>query len=129
MIIIFMIYMVCTQLQMLLFPNDRCCSLYERNCVCAVTKSFTKFLPANNFCQLLQVTRKRSCTLGMINRGRLELATSPINSVCGLVCLSGLLGNMRSHVAQTLRVGGAWSNHRYRLEIPEPVPSLSRHVK
>ena len=50
------------QLQMLLFPNALCCSLYERNCVCAVTKIFTKFLPANNFCQLLRVTRKRSCT-------------------------------------------------------------------
>ena len=47
---------------MLLFPNALCCSLYERNCVCAVTKIFTKFLPANNFCQLLRVTRKRSCT-------------------------------------------------------------------
>ena len=41
-------------------------------------KIFTKFLPANNFCQLLRVTRKRSCTFGMINRGRLELATFPI---------------------------------------------------
>ena len=50
------------QLQMLLFPNALCCSLYERNCVCAVTKIFIKFLPANNFCQLLRVTRKRSCT-------------------------------------------------------------------
>ena len=50
------------QLQMLLFPNALCCSLYERNCVCAVTKISTKFLPANNFCQLLRVTRKRSCT-------------------------------------------------------------------
>ena len=50
------------QLQMLLFPNALCCSLYERNCVCAVTKIFTKFLPANNFCQLLRVTRKRSYT-------------------------------------------------------------------
>ena len=47
---------------MLLFPNALCCSLYERNCVCTVTKIFTKFLPANNFCQLLRVTRKRSCT-------------------------------------------------------------------
>ena len=27
---------------------------------------------------LLRVTRKRSCTFGMINRGRLELATSQI---------------------------------------------------
>ena len=53
---------VARQLQMLLFPNALCCSLYERNCVCAVTKIFTKFLPANNFCQLLRVTRKRSCT-------------------------------------------------------------------
>ena len=50
------------QLQMLLFPNALYCSLYELNCVCAVTKIFTKFLPANNFCQLLQLTRKRSCT-------------------------------------------------------------------
>ena len=49
-------------LQMLLFPNAPCCSLYERNCVCAVTKICTKYLPANNFCQLLRVTRKRSCT-------------------------------------------------------------------
>ena len=47
---------------MLLFPNTLSCSLYECNCVCAVTKIFTKFLPANNFCQLLRVTRKRSCT-------------------------------------------------------------------
>ena len=47
---------------MLLFPNALCCSLYERNCVCAVTKIFTKFIPANNFCQLLRVTCKRSCT-------------------------------------------------------------------
>ena len=46
------------QLQMLLLPNALCCSLYERNCVCAVTKNFTKFLPTNNFCQLLRVTRK-----------------------------------------------------------------------
>ena len=50
------------QLQMLLFPNGLCCSLYERNCVCAVAKIFTKFLPENNFCQLLRVTRKCSCT-------------------------------------------------------------------
>ena len=50
------------QLQILLFPNALCCSLYERNYVCAVTKVFTKFLPANNFCQFLRVTRKRSCT-------------------------------------------------------------------
>ena len=50
------------KLQMLVFPNALCCSLYERNCVCAVTKIFTKFLPANNFCQLLRVTHKRSCT-------------------------------------------------------------------
>ena len=75
--------------------NCRCCyfqtpsvvhcmsSLYERNCVCAVTKIFTKFLPANNFCQLLRVTRKRSCTFGMIHRGRLELATSPIRPSLG----------------------------------------------
>ena len=85
------------QLQMLLFPNALCCSLYERNCVCAVTKTFTKFLPANNFCQLLRVTRKRSCTSAgnaqsqlhfrMINRGRLELATSPIARLgCEGIC-------------------------------------------
>ena len=48
--------------QMLLFPNALCCSLCERNCVCAVTQFFTKFLPANNFCQPLWVTRKLSCT-------------------------------------------------------------------
>ena len=47
---------------MLLFPNALCCSLYERKCVWTVTKIFTKFLPANNFCQLLRVTRKCSCT-------------------------------------------------------------------
>ena len=47
---------------MLLFPNALCCSLYERNYVCAVTKIFTKFLPADNFCQLLRVTHKHSCT-------------------------------------------------------------------
>ena len=68
------------QLPMLLFPNALCCSLYERNCVCAVTKIFTKFLNANNFCQLLRVTRKRSCTFETINGGHLELATSPIDS-------------------------------------------------
>ena len=56
------IHNFCLQLQMLLFPNALCCLLYEHNCVCAVTKIFTKFLPANNFCQLLRVTRKRSCT-------------------------------------------------------------------
>ena len=50
------------ELQMLLFPNALCCSLYEHNCVCAVTKIVTKFLPAKMFCQLLRVTRKRSCT-------------------------------------------------------------------
>ena len=50
------------QLQMLLFPNALCCSLYESNCVCVVTKIFKIFLPANNFCQLLRVTRRRSCT-------------------------------------------------------------------
>ena len=47
---------------MLLFPNALCCSLYEHNCVYVVTKIFTKFLPADNFCQLLRVTRKCSCT-------------------------------------------------------------------
>ena len=47
---------------MLPFPNTLCCSLYERNCICAVTNFFTKFLPANNFCQLLRVTHKCSCT-------------------------------------------------------------------
>ena len=57
-----MLDMCTAQLQMLLFSNALCCSLYERNCVRAVTKIFTKFLPANNFCQLLRVTRKRSCT-------------------------------------------------------------------
>ena len=76
------------ELQMLLFANALCCSLYERNYSCTVTKIFTKFLPANNFCQLLRVTRKRSCTSAgntqaqlhfrIINRGPLELATSPI---------------------------------------------------
>ena len=50
------------QLQMLLFPNALCCSPYERHCVCGVTKTFKKFLPANNFCQLLSVTRKGSYT-------------------------------------------------------------------
>ena len=79
------------QLQMLLFPNALCCSLYERNCVCAVTKIFTKLLPANNFCQLLRVTRKRSCTSAGNaqaqlhfrddQQGRLELATSPIEPI------------------------------------------------
>ena len=48
-------------LHMLLFPNALCCSLYERNCVCVVTKIFTKFLPADMSYQLLRVTRKRSC--------------------------------------------------------------------
>ena len=44
------------QSQMLPIPNALCCSLYKCNCACAVTKFFT------NFCQLLQVTRKRSWT-------------------------------------------------------------------
>ena len=57
---------------MLLFPNALCCSLYERNCVCAVTKIFTKFLPANNFCQLLRVTRKRSCTSAVNTQAQLH---------------------------------------------------------
>ena len=79
------------QLQMLIFPNALCCSLYERNCVCAVTKMFTKFLPANNFCQFLRVTRKRSCTSASNAQAQLhfwddqqralELATSPIGNV------------------------------------------------
>ena len=87
------------KLQMLLFPNTLCCSLYECNCVCAVTKIFTKFLPTNNFCQLLQVTRKHSCTsAGKAqaqlhfqddNRGRLELATSPIRPDRGLFSKGG----------------------------------------
>ena len=52
------------ELQMLLFPNafEICCSLYERNCICTVTKIFKNFLPASNFCQLLRVMGKRSCT-------------------------------------------------------------------
>ena len=33
------------QLQMLLFPNALCCSLYERNCVCAVTNFLRNFYP------------------------------------------------------------------------------------
>ena len=44
------------------FQTLLCCSLYERTCVCAVSKIFTKFVPANNFCQHLRVTCKRSCT-------------------------------------------------------------------
>ena len=48
-------------------PNCRCWyfqtpSVVHCICVCAVTKISTKFLPPNNFCQLLRVTRKRSCT-------------------------------------------------------------------
>ena len=37
------------QLQMLLFPNALCCSLYKRNWVCAVTNIFTRkqFLPTS----------------------------------------------------------------------------------
>ena len=61
------------KLQMLLFPNALCCSLYERDCVCAVTNIFTKFLPANNFCQLLRVTRKRSCTSASNAQAQLHL--------------------------------------------------------
>ena len=74
------------QLQMMLFPNALCCSLYECNCVCTVTKFFTKFLPANNFCQLLRVTCKRSCIFRMINRGCLELVTSPIKCIWTQLC-------------------------------------------
>ena len=78
------------QLHMLLFPNTLCISLYEHNCVCTVTKICPNFLPANNFCQLLRVTRKRSCTSAgnaqaqlhfRINRERLELATSSIGRI------------------------------------------------
>ena len=42
------------QLQMLLFPNSNISVVHYI--------IFTKFLPANNFCQLLRVTRKLSCT-------------------------------------------------------------------
>ena len=71
------------QKQMLLIPNALCCSLYKRNCVCAVTK----FLPAKkkktfaNFCEHKKnniIHGRCSCTFVMINRGLLELATSPI---------------------------------------------------
>ena len=81
---------------LLLLYNCRCCYFQTPSVVhCMNTtasaqspKFLKKFLPANNFCQLLRVTRKRSCTsagnaqasctFGMINRGSLELATSPI---------------------------------------------------
>ena len=107
---------------MLLFPNTLCCSLYERNCVCAVTNIFTQFLPANNFCQLLRVTRKhscnsagnaqRSCTFEMINRGRLELVTSP--NLCRYAYLA-LLGKIitPSHDKPNLKITqevGAFEN-------------------
>ena len=63
-----------SSVQMFLIPNALCCSLYKRNCVCAVTK----FLSAKNFMPTSAgKTHKRSCTSAMINRGHLELATSP----------------------------------------------------
>ena len=85
--------------------NCRCCYFQTPSVVHCMNatasaqspKFFTKFFPANNFCQLLRVTRKRSCTsagnaqaqfsctFGMIDRGRLELVTSPIESVEMLV--------------------------------------------
>ena len=37
------------QLQMLLFPNALCCSLYDRNCVCAVTQIFYEFFTRKQF--------------------------------------------------------------------------------
>ena len=78
---------------MLLFPNTLCCSLYERNCVCAVTKIFTKFLPANNFCQLLRVTRKRSCTFAGNAQAQLHFRDGISNiSSCNMLTLS--LGDM-----------------------------------
>ena len=50
--------------------NCRCCFFQTPSVVHCMNatasaqspKFFTKFLPANNFCQLLRVTRKRSCT-------------------------------------------------------------------
>ena len=44
--------------QMFLIPNVLCYSLCKRNCVCAVTKFFTR---KKTFSCLLWVTRKRSC--------------------------------------------------------------------
>ena len=53
-------------------------------------QNLSNFLPANNFCQLLRVTRKRSCTSAgnaqaqlhfRINRERLKLATSSIGRI------------------------------------------------
>ena len=62
------------QLQMLLISHT-CCPLYKCNCVCAFTKSLPakKLLPTS-----AGKTHKRSCTFAVINRGRLELTTSPI---------------------------------------------------
>ena len=89
---------VVPQLQMLLFPNALCCSLYEHNCICAVTKIFTKFLPANIFCELLRVTRKCSCTSAGNAQEQLHFrddqqrAFGISNIPNGLPCISPLHG-------------------------------------
>ena len=63
-----------------IFFNCRCCYFKTPSVVHHINATASaqspKFLPADNFCQLLRVTPKRSCTFAMINRGRLELATS-----------------------------------------------------
>ena len=54
---------------MLLIPNTLCCSLYNRNCICAVTR----FLSAKNYCQLLPTTagkirtEMRRCTQAQLH--------------------------------------------------------------
>ena len=48
-------------------------------------QNFYKIFTRKQFCQLLWVTRKRRCTFGMINRGHLELATSPTGPIIQLL--------------------------------------------
>ena len=71
--------------------NCRCCYFQMPSVVHCMnatasaqsTNFLQNFYPQTNFAQLLRVARKHSCTFGMINRGRLELATSPIGMGLG----------------------------------------------
>ena len=40
---------MCSKLQMLLFPNALCCSLYEHNCVCASHQNFYEIFTRKQF--------------------------------------------------------------------------------
>ena len=102
---------------MLLFPNALCCSLYERNCVCAVTNIFTKCLPANNFCQLLRVTRKLSCTSVGNAQAQLHFQDDQQRAF-GISNISNLFMPINH---RCLEVGNLWRDLKYwQLEGEDP---------